>query len=147
MKKTKWVVFALVVLIVLVVTGAYFRIGGGTAILYTDDDYKFNLVTSVECAEYFSVKGDQPSETMKNVLEVYSVYAQLSVSWSDTPWFYFHVLSQEAYDNLPSDEPPGKPEILLTLESGELLVRWNPQDRPEDKPEECEFNKVTAEKI
>ncbi|OGJ42859.1 hypothetical protein A3I58_01805 [Candidatus Peregrinibacteria bacterium RIFCSPLOWO2_02_FULL_39_10] len=139
--------FALVVLLVLVAAGAYFFPLKGTVILYTDSDYKFNLITSAECAEYFSVKGDQPSEMMKNVSEVYSVYAPLSVSWSDTPWFYYHVLTQEAYDILPLDEPPGKPEIILTLDSGDLLVRWSPQDRPGDQPLECEFDKVVAEKI
>lgn len=137
---------ALVVLLVLVVAAGC-SLGKKTAVLYTDEDYKFNLIVSKECEKYFSVKLGELSETTIDALKVYDVYAPLSTEWNDSLWFFYNILTQEAYDKFPSGEPPGKPEIILTLESGNLLVRWNPQDRPGDQPAECEFNTITAEKI
>ncbi|MEK7126480.1 MAG: hypothetical protein AAB848_00075 [Patescibacteria group bacterium] len=146
MKKTRIGIFALTVLLVLVIVGGC-AWGKKTAVLHIDDDYKFKLVTSADIEECFSVSRVEPAGTSINSLREYNVYAMLSSTWGDMPWFYYHVISQEEYDKYSSDEPPGKPKIVLTLDSGELLVMWDPQDGPIDQPEKCGLGLITAEKI
>lgn len=136
----------LVFLIVLVVAAGC-KLGKKTAVLYTDEDYKFKFTASEECEKYFSIKADESLAIVKAPpLNRYILSAPLS-DWGNDTWVYYEVLTQEDYDAFPVDEPPGKPEVMLTLDSGELLVRWNPQDRPNDQPMECEFDKIIAEKI
>ncbi len=112
-----------------------------TPVLFQDDAYHFRIIgTSKSCEDYYDIKVET-TDVPAGALKAYSVFAPGSKSWPQGfSTGTYVVYTQEAYNKLPSDSLPGKPRIIFSLENGDVIVRWDPQDSPSDMPQGCKFN-------
>lgn len=135
-----WKIIITVIITAIVVGGGVYlwqqnptnKDNSDSIVLYRDNNYRIEFTTTKACADFYSVKtvpGDM------NELENYAVFVPGSKTWpKDSPWYYFSLYTQETYNQFNADELPGKPEMKLRLDSGELLTWWSPQDGPTDAP-------------
>lgn len=116
-------------------------------ILYTDKAYDLKFKTTEKCKDYLVVKSVKP-DRYSTALMHYSVFVPTSKSWpTDYAWFRYAIYSQEEYNKFNPNELPGQPVKILTLDSGKLLARWDPQDLPGDVPEGCGINSIVIEEL
>ena len=111
---------------------------GGAVILYQDDAYRIRFTTENACKDLYSIKTISPK--INNALKDYGVFLPRSKdNWPpDELWYDYALYTQAAYEQINPNEPPGKPGLILRLNSGELLTRYGAQDGPTDAPT-CEI--------
>ncbi len=101
--------------------------------LYKDDTYRVKFTTSNACKDYYLVKSEEIDKANNSgETKNYAVYVPGSKSWGENYWRVYSIFTQESYDKLKADELPGKPSVLLNLDSETLLTTWGMQDMPND---------------
>ncbi len=113
-------------------------------VLYTDETYHLLFSTTPVCKGVLAVARVRPVSPTQ--LVSYPVLVPGSKSWGNSEWFGFNIYSKEEYAKLDPNEPPGTPQIVLTLDKGLLLTRWDAQDAPQDIPKDCGPDSIKVEK-
>lgn len=108
--------------------------------LFQDDTYRFRVTaTSKTCEDYYDVKVIESLTT--DAKKSYGIFVPGSKNWpQEYPAFSYAIYSQADYNKFSPTELPGKPEITLRLDNGDLLTWWQPQDSPPDMPQDCRIN-------
>lgn len=99
-------------------------------VLYEDKEAGILFTTTKECETSLSVK---PAAKGGQEVKHYDVYATGSKTWpKNTPWYSYSVFTAKTYNAIIPDELPGRPDIVLKLNSGDLLTKWSHNDGPTD---------------
>ena len=111
-----------------------------TNVLFQDDTYRFRITTTAKaCEDYYDVKVIEPLTT--DAKKSYGIFVPGSKNWpQEYPAFSYAIYSQADYNKFSPTELPGKPEITLRVDNGNLLTWWQPQDSPPDMPQDCQLN-------
>ncbi len=112
-----------------------------TNILFQDDIYRLRITdTTKECGDFYSARVIEGIDFAK---KIYGIFASGSESWPQgQPVFTYAIYTRKIYDELSMSKMFGDnmPQIIMYLDSGDLLTQWPSQASPSDVPQECQIH-------
>jgi hypothetical protein len=108
-------------------------------VLFEDAQYGLRFSTSEVCAKFLLVEKGTPIEGDAILYSVQAVGGD---------WYSYQLVADFEYDSVINPTVGAPPKVLLTLNSGMILVRWNPVEiQPELAEADCGPDKIQVEKL